>query len=188
MQTQNGYPNVFIQRHSHPSQNQTLSSQAPTTTTYTTLPYIRGASEAISWILSPLGIRTTFRLTNTLRPILVYPKDLIPKQERSCAVYRILCTNCPRAYIGQTSRTLAQQIKEHQRSVRYSDIATSVLAEHSNSTGHPIQWDEVHVIDTCPHTSRRCLLESWAIHKEPNPLNRELGSLPHSYKTLIKHS
>ena len=98
------------------------------------------------------------------------------------------CTNCPRAYKGQTSRTLAQRIKEHQRSVRYSDIATSVLAEHSNSTGHPIQWDEVHVIDTCPHTSRRCLLESWAIHKEPNPLNRELGSLPHSYKTLIKHS
>ena len=111
---------------------------------------------------------------------------MIPEQERWCAVYCIPCTNCPRAYKGQTSRPLAQRIKEHQRSVHYSDIATSALAEHSNSTGHPIQWDEAHVIDTCPHTSRWCLLESWAIHKETNPLNRELGSLPHSYKTLMK--
>ena len=109
--TQNGYPNAFIQCHSHPSQNQTLLSQAPTTTTYTTIPYIRGTSEAIRRILSPLGIRTTFHLTNTLRQILVHPKDPIPKQERSCVVYRIPCINCPRAYIGQTSRTLAQQIK-----------------------------------------------------------------------------
>ena len=115
-------------------------------------------------------------------------KDPSSEQERLCAVYRIPCTNCPKAYKGQTSRTLAQWKKEHQRSVRYSDIATSILAEHSNSTGHPIQWDEAHVIDTYPHTSRWCLLESWAIHKEPNPLNRWLGSLPHSYKTLIKHS
>ena len=166
-----------------PSQDQALPSQAPTTTTFTTIPYIRGTSVTIKRILSPLGIRTTFRRTN-----MQWQKDPIPEQERSCAVYRIPCTNCPRAYKGQTSRTLAQRIKEHQRSVRYSDIATSVLAEHSNSTGHPIQWDEVHVIDTRPHTSRRCLLESWAIHKEPNPLNRELDSLPHSHKTLIKHS
>ena len=139
-------------------------------------------------MLSPLDIRTTFHLTNTPRQILVHPKDPIPKQERSCVVYRIPCTNCTRAYIGQTSRTLAQQIKDHQRSVRYSDIATSDPADHSNSTGHPIQWDVAHIINTCPHPSKQCLLESWAIHWEPNLLNRELGSLPHCYKTLVKHS
>ena len=77
--------------------------------------------------------------------------------------------NCPRAYIGQTSRTLGQRFKWHQRSVCNSDIATSALAEHSNSTGHPIQWDEAHVTDTCSHTSRQFLLESWAIHKESSP-------------------
>ena len=143
---------------------------APTTTTYTTIPYIRGTSAAISRISSPLGIRAPSPPTNTLQQILVHPKDPIPEQEKLC-VYRIWCTHCPKAYIGQTSRTIAQRIKEHQRSVHYSDIATSALAEHSNSTAQPLQWDEAHVINTCPHTSRLCLLESWTIHMEPYPLN-----------------
>ena len=102
-------------------------------------------------------------------------------------VYRIPCTNCPRTYIGQTGRTLTQRLKEHQRAVRNADTATSALAEHAHSTGHPVNWTEARVIDTCPYTSRRCLLESWMIHKETNHLNRELGTLPHIYKTLIKH-
>ena len=133
------------------------------------IPYIRGTAEGIRQILSPLGIRTPFHPTNTLRRRLVHPKDLVPERERSCVVYRIPCTNCLRAYIGQTSRTLAPQIKEHQMSVHNSDIATSALAEHSNSTGHPMQWDEAHVIDACSHISRWCLLESWAITKNPTP-------------------
>ena len=60
--------------------------------------------------------------------------------------------------------------------------------EHAHSTGHPINWTEDRVIATFSHTSRRCLLESWMIHRETNHLNRELGSLPHIYKTLIRHS
>ena len=118
----NGYPISFSQRHSYPSQKQPSPSQAPTTTAHTTIPYIRGTSEAIRRIFSPLGIRTTFCPTNTLRRLLVHPKDPVPERERSCVIYRIPCTNCPRAYIGQTSRTLSQRVKEHQRSVRNSDI------------------------------------------------------------------
>ena len=55
-------------------------------------------------------------------------------------------------------------------------------------TGHPVNWTEALVIDTCSYTYRRCLLESWMIHKETNHLKRELGTLPHIYKILIKHS
>ena len=114
--------------------------------------------------------------------------DPVPQQERPYVVYHIPCTNCPQAYIGQTGRTLTQHLKEHRRAVTNGDLATSALAEHAHSTGHPINWTEARVIATCSHTSRRCFLESWMIHRETNHLNRELGSLPHIYKTLIRHS
>ena len=103
-------------------------------------------------------------------------------------MYCIPCADYPRKYVGQTDRTLTQRLKEHQRAERNADTATSALAEHAHSTGHPVNWTEARVIDTCSYTSRQCLLESWMIHKETNHLNRELGTLPHIYETLIKHS
>ena len=110
--------------------------------------------------------------------------DPVPQQERPYVVYHIPCTNCPQAYIGQTGRTLTQHLKEHRRAVTNGDLATSALAEHAHSTGHPISWTEARVIATCSHTSRWCFLKSWMIHRETNHLNGELGSLP----TSIRHS
>ena len=97
----------------------------------------------------PLGIRTTFHPTNTLRQLLVHPKEQVPKLDRLSLMYHIPCKNCPPTYIGQTSRTLSQRIKEHQRSVRNCDLATSALAEHSHSTGHPISREDVNIINSC---------------------------------------
>ena len=76
----------------------------------------------------------------------------------------------------------------YRRAAINGDLATSALAEYASSTSHPINWSEARVIATCSHTSRRCLLESWMIHIDTNHLNRELGSLPHIYKTIIRHS
>ena len=184
----NGYPARFIHRHSCRSVDSTPAAQSSTPTTSVTIPYIKGTSEAIKRVLSPLGIRTTFRPVNTLRQLLVRPKDPVPIQDRSGVIYRVPCSSCSHAYIGQTSRTLAQRLKEHHRAVRIGDSATSALAEHAHSTGHPVDWTAAHVIDTCTHTSRRCLLESWMIQKEPSALNREIGTLPPVYKPLINYS
>ena len=54
---QNGYPATFIHRHSQPSHDPTSRSQPPNVTTSATIPYIKGTSEAIRRVLSPLGIR-----------------------------------------------------------------------------------------------------------------------------------
>ena len=48
---------------------------------------------------------------NTLRQLLVHPKDQVPQQERPGVVYRIPCTNWPRTYIGQTGWTLTRTLK-----------------------------------------------------------------------------
>ena len=91
--------------------------------------------------------------------------------ERPGVVYHIPCTNCPKAYIGQTGRTLTQCLKEHRRAVTNGDLATSALAEHAHSSGHSINWTEARVIATCSHTCRQCFLESWMIQKETNHLH-----------------
>ena len=106
---QNGYPATFIHRHSHTSHNLNSPPQTPTVTTSTTIPYIKGTQTSPL----PLGIRTTFRPTNTLRQLLVHPKDPVHQLERPGVVYHIPCTNCPQVYIGQTGRTLTQRLKEH---------------------------------------------------------------------------
>ena len=99
----------------------------------------------------------------------------MPKENRSGVIYQIPCSRCPQTYIGQTGRTLGQRLKEHQRAVRDRNTSTSALADHVCSTGHPVEWNRAQIIDSCPHTSKRCLLEWWMIQKEPSPWTENLG-------------
>ena len=58
--------------------------------------------------------------------------------------------------------------------------------EQGKATGMGNQeWKKAQIIDRCPHTSKRCLLESWIIQKQPSTLNRELGPLPPVYRQLF---
>ena len=83
----------------------------------------------------------------------------MPKENRSEVIYQIPCSRCPQTYIGQTGRTLGQRLKEHQRAVRDRNTSTSALANHVGSTGHQDDWNKAKLLDRCPHTSKRCLLE-----------------------------
>ena len=179
----NGYPQKIIEQQPRPcppSQNTTESN------TYMTIPYIRNTSEAIRRILTPLGIRTSFQPINTLRQVLVHPKDPVAQEDRAGVVYQIPCSRCSQTYIGQTGRTLGKRLKEHQRAVRDRNTSTSALAEHVCNTGHPVEWSQTQVIESCRHTSKRCLLESWMIQRQrPSTLNREPGPLPTAYRQLF---
>ena len=91
---------------------------------YVTIPYVKNTSESIKRNLAPLGIRTFFQPTNTLRQVLVCPKDPVLKENRSGVIYQIPCSRCPQTYIGQTGRTLGQRLKEHQRAIRDRNTST----------------------------------------------------------------
>ena len=90
-----------------------------------TLPYLKGPSGAIQRVLQPLNIRTFFRPTRTIRQILCHPKDPVPAHQQTGVVYKIPCSDCCKSYIGQTGKTLAQRIKEHQRADRTFDVNIS---------------------------------------------------------------
>ena len=40
-------------------------------------------------------------------------KDLIPKELKSCVVYRFRCAGCGACYVGETSRHICTRINEH---------------------------------------------------------------------------
>ena len=60
-------------------------------------------------------VRLRFRLNQTLRQLLVKPKDPVPMDIQNGVVYRIPCKDCEKMYVGQTDRPLAWRVKEHQR-------------------------------------------------------------------------
>ena len=100
-------------------------------------------------------------------------------------VYSILCTDCPKVYIGQTGRCLKLRLKEHRRALRNGDVAASAIAEHTLSTGHGMDLTKSTVLDCHPHTTTRCLLESWHIQRNTDNLNRERGTLLEVYTALL---
>ena len=180
-----GYPRKLIEKPPQSTQPQPSQDVTSPNPTFVTIPYVKYTSEAIRRILSPLGIKTTFQPINTLRQLIVHPKDPIPKEDKAGVVYQIPCSDCPQTYIGQTGRTLGQRIKEHKKAVKDRNVITFALAEHTCQTGHTIDWSRTEILGTNQNTSRRCLLESWMIQKEPHTLNRELGTLSTTYKQLF---
>ena len=65
-------------------------------------------------------------------------------------VYQISCLNCPKVYIGQSGRTLKHRLSEHRRALQSGHVASSVLAEHTWSTGHRMDLSKVEVVDAQP--------------------------------------
>ena len=130
-----------------PSQDETSSNP-----TFVTIPYVKNTSEAIRRILTPLGIKTTFQPINTLRHLIVHPKDPIPKEDKAGVVYQIPCSDCPQTYIGPTGRTLGQRLKEHKKAVKDKNTLTSALAEHTCQTGHTVDWSQTEIVGTSQNT------------------------------------
>ena len=157
-----------------------------TAQTCITIQYIHRLSQSICRVLSHLDIRVTFHPFRTLRQELVQPKDPVPELRRKGVVYTIPCDQCPRCYVGQTGQSLEQCLGEHHRALRKGDVLASAVAEHVFTSGHQMDLSKARVMDSHPHTQTRCLLESWRIQREQAPLNREKGTLPELYTTLLK--
>ena len=101
----------------------------------------------------------------------------MPKENRSGIVYQIPCSRCPQTYIGHTG----QRLKEHQQAVRDGNTSTLPLVDYICNTGHPVDWNKAQTLNSCPHTSKQCLLKLWMNLKQPSTLNREhLATQPFS--------
>ena len=79
------------------------------------IPYAKGISESIKQACGKYGIQVHFKGNQTIKQILMKPKDKDPKDSKSGAVYSYQCPHldCDEEYIGETSRTLGERRKEH---------------------------------------------------------------------------
>ena len=84
-----------------------------------------------------------FKPRDTLRSILVSPKDKFGKSEKCHTVYNFQCRNCRASYIGKTKRPLWVSASELKRE-------PSPLVKHAKAIGHSIPVEDVTILDSDP--------------------------------------
>ena len=193
----NQYPPAFIKRAIDsaptPSFEQDKKDKTPiqeeTTlpTFHCSIPFVPHLSYAIRRSLRKVNVQVHFK-TITLQQILSKPKDP-PPPSTSSVVYEIACS-CNQIYIGETSKPLADRIKQHQYACRStSQFASSALAAHlSMNNTHTIQWDEAKILFKANSKAERKTAEALFILTRQPQLNRreELGwQVSSSWRTLL---
>ena len=143
---------------------------------------------------------------NTLRRLLVHPKDKRDVLHTSNCIYEIPCKNCDKTYVGETERLFSARLKEHQGATKKVDDkkftrserrasekeqTKSAVSDHAARTNHVIDWDGTKIIGKEHHKRSREVREAMEIRKRGNKvLNREEGTylLSHLYDPLITPS
>ena len=164
---------------------ETDSSKSTTKKTFVVAPYVQRVSEKVKRVFSNYGISTCFKPYQTLRQLLVAPKDKTKVQEQSGVVYRIPCEGCNKLYGGETKRTLGERVKEHAANIANH---LSAVAEHHQKTGHKPDLDNIKVLRREDKLILRKVREAIFIRKETSPaLNRDGGrELSKIYDSLLE--
>jgi len=139
----------------------------------------------------------------TLRNLLVHPKDKRRHQAACERVYKIPCKNCDNTYIGETGRAFGVRLQEHRQEVTQRDVRAytrstskstateqnkSAVTDHAISLNHVIDWDSAKVINRESNRMNRWIREMIHIRKEQDKsMNRDEGSyqLSHIYDYLL---
>ena len=140
---------VSSEQASSDSGSVTNHREVATVSTWVSLPYVRGMSEAIGKTLRPLGIAVAHRASPWKRTLCAGLKDSIPEKSRKGVIYRVYvpCMDCDAVYIciGETLHNLEERLTGHKRHVEKSDPKGSAIAEHVMKTDHTIAWDKAQV-------------------------------------------
>ena len=167
-----------------------------------TIPYVKGVSEALSRVLRKHHISTPMRPHNTIKQLLVHPKDKVSKEDKTGVVYQIPCNACNLTYIGETGRKFGTRLKEHQKDVEtmtqqvYTRSAKktsekqynkSAITDHANIHNHLIDWNNSKVLERENNWKVRKIKESIWVRKEGVSMNRDEGGhqLSHLYDPIL---
>ena len=146
------------------------------------IPYAQVLCESIKKICGRYGIQTHFKGSNTIKNLLVSPKDKDPMVNQSGAIYWYQCGDLvwDDEYIGETSRTFGERYKEHLKD-------PSPIHQHSNQTGHPTSHNNFQIIGREGHNLARNIKESIFIRVNNPTLNNNIGkfNLPHIWDRIL---
>ena len=143
---------------------------------YIFVPYIQGMGESCKNIHRKHGVNMYFKGGNTIKDLLVHPKDRDTILKKSGVIYRFRCgrVNCEEEYIGESGRTFAERFREHMKT-------PSLIHDHYNITGHEAFLDNFSIVGREDQNIARTIKEAILIRVNDPSLNRNIGKyqLPH---------
>ena len=150
------------------------------------LPYVGGLSEKLHRVFKKHQATLCSKPAQTIRQVLVHPKDKVHPLYKCGTVYCIECDECEGKYIGESGRTLATRITDHNKSIEKGD-SKSALSQHNIETGHAITCLSPEVLTQESHLPSRKIAEAIQIRIKKPSLNRDQGlDLPRIYDTVLK--
>ena len=114
-------------------------------TCFISAPYFQGLSESFKQLFRYTHIQVCFKGQNTIKSMLMHPKDKVDPSLKKDVVYQWSCTNpgCKSSYIGETARSLCECVKGHSK-----EGSNSAIYQHCYTKGHPLpNVDQFKVID-----------------------------------------
>ena len=80
-------------------------------------PYFPGLSESFKQLFKYTSVQVCFKGQNTIKLMFMHPKNKVDPSLKKDVVHQWSCTkpNCKSFYIGETSRSLCNHVKEHSK-------------------------------------------------------------------------
>ena len=105
------------------------------------LPYVKGLSESMKTVCSKHGVQVHYKGGNTIKSLLMVPKDKDHITRKSVIIYRFKCNwvECDDEHIGESSRTFEERFREDLK-------APSPIYDHYNVTGHSITIENFSIV------------------------------------------
>ena len=135
----NNYPKWMIDQHSRNSPEGKLTDletgNKVKKSIFISAPYFPGLSESFKQLFKYTPVQVCFKGQNTIKSMLMHPKDKIDPSVKKDIVYQWSCTkpNYKSSYIGETSRSLYECVKEHSK-----EGSNSAIYQHCSTKGHPL--------------------------------------------------
>ena len=99
-------------------------------------------------------------------------KDSIPRELRSCVVYKFLCANCNVSYIGETTRHFSTRVREHLHSAKSSHVYKQLKAsEECKNSCSPQSFT---ILDSAATKFLMKMKEALHVNWEKPALNQQL--------------
>ena len=160
------------------STNATAGNQRP----YTVVLYVKRLSESIKNECRKHGVQVYCKGGNTIKSLLMTPKDKDPIIKRSGIIYRYKCNrvNCDDEYIGESSRTFGERFREYLK-------APSPIYDHLNITGHSTTIENFSIVGREDQNLIRAIKEATYIRVNNPSLNKNIGKchLPHIWDEVL---
>ena len=171
----------IFRKHQHKEKKQTPKTKYPAKC-HIVIPYTQGIGESLKNICKKHGVDVHFKGGQTLKDILVSPKDKDKISSKNSVIYSYTCgiIDCNEEYIGESGRTFGERYKEHLK-------PPSSIFIHQSNSGHVTTLDNFKIIGREDNSLARTIKESMYIRvNNPTP-NRNIGkyNLPHIWDKLL---